>query len=142
MLQPLLTAGLSEEVREVVDAGHRPAVPKEGIGQTVGGCVHVERAVVLTDLFLPEYPRDEQPAAAGEESVDIVVVADPRQRVALVGKTDAAGDLRQVDRVSVPIRKLELGFEHEFAIGTPLDANGRAELVAQPPLEVVRIDGH
>ena len=157
-LEPLLPGGLAEEVREivvergdcprpgvereVVDPSQSTAVAEQGIGQTVGGGIDVEHAPVLADPFLPQYPLDEQPAAPGEEGVDVVVVADPRQCVALVGKTDAARGLRQVDRVAVPIGELEISPEHEFAIGTPLYANGRAELVAQSPLEVVRIDGH
>ena len=145
-LEPLLPGGLNEEVREivvergdgprpgvereVVDSGQSTAVSKQSIGKTVGGGIDIEHAPVLADPFLPQYPLDEKPAAPGEKGVDVVVVADPRQRVALVGKADAARGLRQVDRVAVPVGELEVGPEHELAIGTPLDANGRAELVA------------
>ena len=94
------------------------------------GRIQVEHASVLADLFLTQDPLDEQPAASGEESVDIVVVTDPGQRVALVGQPDATRGFRQVDRVAVPVRELEVSREHEFAIGTSLHANGRAELVA------------
>lgn len=128
--------------REIVDSSQSAAVPKQGVGQTVGGGIDVEHATVLAHPFLPQYPFDEKPAAPGQEGVDVVVVADPRQGVALVGKADSARGLRQVDRVAVPIGELEVSPEHEFAIGTPLDASGRAELVAQSTLEVVRIDGH
>ena len=63
-----------------------------------------------------------------------MVGADPHQRVAPVGQADAARCFRQVDRIAIPVGELEIGLEHEFAIGTLHHADGRAELVAQSPL--------
>ena len=47
------------------------------------------RASVLADFLLSQNALDELPAASCQESVDVMVVADPHQRVAPVGQADA-----------------------------------------------------
>ena len=128
--------------REVVDPGEGTAIPKEGVGKAVDGRIQMEHAPIVADSLLGENALDQEPAASGQEGIDVVVVADPHQGVAPVGQADAARSFRQVDRVAVAVGELEVGFEHEVAIRTWLHADGSAELLAQSPLEVVRTDGH
>ena len=69
------------------------STPVDIAGDTVGSSSGRQCGVSWRPPFLPQYPLDEQSAAPGDEGVDVVVVADPRQRVALVGKADAARGL-------------------------------------------------
>ena len=127
---------------EIVDPRQGAAIPKEGVGKVVDGRIQVEHASILAHSFFAQDALDQEPAASSQEGIDVVVVADPHQRVASVGQPDAARRLRQVDRIAVAVGELEVGFEHQFAVGTSLHADGRAELVAESLLEVVRTDGH
>ena len=71
-----------------------------------------------------------------------MVIAYPHQRITSVGQADAARGFRQVDWAAIPIGKLERSRGHEHAIGMSIHANGRAELITQSPLEIVRVDSH